>query len=90
MIVEHKGNLVEIDNVFEMMDGTIMVTITALDGKPYVGGDKWPVQTNHTTVRATDLNWPAPNDCTCTPRDDVPCKFCQQHDICSDTDEIPY
>lgn len=49
-----KNEKVEIQDVFEC-GGVKLVCIRALDGKPFIGGDKWPVATPYATVPASDL-----------------------------------
>jgi hypothetical protein len=46
---------VEIQDVFDCC-GIKLACIRALDGKPFVSGDKWPVATSYTTVPASDLS----------------------------------
>jgi len=49
-----KNVSVEIQDVFDSPEGKL-AAVRALDGKPFVGGDKWPVATCFATVRASDL-----------------------------------
>jgi hypothetical protein len=58
---------VEILDVFDSPEGKLAV-VQAVSGKPFVGGDKWPVATPYATVPAADLvdvaelaaGWPQP------------------------------
>jgi len=54
MIASYQGHQVNVLDEFEM-GGALLVAIEALEGKPFVGGDKWPVWTSFTTVRASEL-----------------------------------
>jgi hypothetical protein len=50
-----KNVSVEILDVFDGPQGIKLACVRALDGKPFVGGDKWPVATSFATVPTSDL-----------------------------------
>jgi len=52
---------IAIDDVF-YCGGEILVTVQALKGEPFVGGNKWPVHTNHTTIRLSEVIF---EECNC-------------------------
>lgn len=45
---------VEILDVFEA-GGAKLASVKAIEGRPFVGGDKWPVFTPFATVKAAEL-----------------------------------
>jgi hypothetical protein len=51
---------IEILEVYEM-GRLALVTVKAIEGKPFIGGDKWPVHTEYTTARVDDLEM----ECDC-------------------------
>lgn len=46
---------VSIEDVYEM-GGVKLAVVKALDGQPFVGGDKWPIRGEYTTVKASELS----------------------------------
>ena len=44
--------------------GQTFASVEALDGKPFMGGDRWPVHTPFTTVELRELQFA--EDCNCT------------------------
>lgn len=48
---------VEVQDVYTV-GGVKLASVKAVEGKPFVGGDKWPIRTEYGTVRA-DLLTPA-------------------------------
>lgn len=58
VILQHNGNRVEVLDTMEV-GGVRLAMVRALDGKPYVGGDRWPIRTEYATVKACELQAPA-------------------------------
>lgn len=54
-LAHFQNHLVEILDTFEC-GGIELAAVRALAGKPFVGGDKWPIQTEFATVRASELS----------------------------------
>ena len=61
---------VDVTDVFEC-GGVKLACVTAIDGKPFIGGDKWPIRTKYTVVRADELT--PIEECGCvTPEQSCP------------------
>lgn len=58
-VFPHKGASLEVEvlDVFES-GGVNLAAVRALDGRPFIGGDKWPVRTEYATVEAGKLLGP--------------------------------
>jgi len=68
--------------------GVRLATVEALEGQPFVGGDKWPVQTPWATVKVADLDI-EPDDCTCLPDGDA-CIACVAANRLRYGDDFPF
>ena len=51
----YHGHPVQVGDVFEC-GGRKLATVDALDGKVFMGGDKWPVRTSHATVPVVEID----------------------------------
>lgn len=69
--------------------GVQLAAVEALEGKPFMGGDKWPVHTPWATVEVADLDI-EPDDCTCNPRDDFACPACVAANKARYGDDFPF
>jgi len=49
-----KNVIVEIEDTFEVA-GEKLACVRAIEGRPFVGGNKWPVPTAYATVKAAEL-----------------------------------
>lgn len=68
--VSRNGSTIPVEVIdYFVCGGVQLAVVEALEGKPFVGGDKWPIRTAHTTVKESEL--------TITeeiPQDDLPTK----------------
>lgn len=55
ILAQYKNQNVEILEVYET-GGVKMAAVRAITGRPFVGGDKWPVYTEWTTAPAAELS----------------------------------
>ena len=54
ILAYYQGKEVEVQDIYR--DGAnMMVSIMAIEGTPFVGGDKWPVRTKYATVPAEEI-----------------------------------
>ena len=73
------GNIeVKVEDVYPLTDGVPYASVKALHGKPFVGGDKWPIRSPWTTVPVEDLIL-LDSDCTCQPNDAQVCPACREY-----------
>lgn len=54
IIAVYKNQKVEILDTFEA-GGVVLANVKALEGLPFMGGNKWPVHTAYTTCKAAEL-----------------------------------
>jgi len=79
----HSKNVeVEILDVYPM-GSQLMATVEAVQGKPFVGGDKWPVHTPYATVRFSEL------ECNCF-LPEQSCPICAARAAQAYGETIPY
>ena len=73
--VSQNGSTIPVIVLDYFVSGKIQyASIEALEGRPFVGGDKWPVRTCWATVPVADLDIEV-DDCTCLPNGDA-CPAC--------------
>lgn len=92
IIAQYQNHVVEISDVYEV-GGVMLASIKAIDGKPFVGGDRWPIRTEYATVSAADLTpaEPSPTECTCSPDGSgMACPSCSAHLAARYPDELPF
>lgn len=55
ILARFKDQQVEILDVYDYPEGKV-ASLRAVDGKPFIGGDKWPVRTEYTTAPIGELS----------------------------------
>lgn len=55
ILAQYASKTVEVLDAWTDPAGVKQASVKALDGKPFVGGDKWPVRSEWGTVKAADL-----------------------------------
>ena len=55
ILAHYAGIKVKIIDCFQMQHGERLAVVEAVNGTPFVGGDKWPIYTNRTIVDVGDL-----------------------------------
>ena len=87
MIISYKEKPIEVLDVYEDGAGIKWAAIKALEGQPFVGGNKWPVRTPYTTAKVKDLDM----KCNCVlPEHSCPVCVKAARDTYSKNDEIPF
>lgn len=69
--------------------GVQLAAVEALEGKPFMGGNLWPVHTPFATVKVADLVI-EPDDCTCTPDGAIACPACVAANRARYGDDFPF
>lgn len=64
MTVTYHDIPIKVTDVF-ISGGIKLAAVEAVEGKPFVGGDKWPVRTQWQTVKYDELVWDHYDECTC-------------------------
>lgn len=67
--------------------GGTHVAVKALEGKPFVGGNKWPVKTEWAFCMAEELRL---SECSCRPDDVEVCPACRAYLRDLYPDELPF
>lgn len=78
----YHGIPVIVHDVYSGANG-YLASIEALEGTPFVGGDKWPVRTVFATVDLDELDH---NECICNGFNQAGCPACRPQP----TEEIPF
>jgi len=52
----YRGAKVKVLDAFAMMQGENLAVVEALQGKPFIQGDKWPIRSNRAVVEVKELN----------------------------------
>lgn len=60
VLVIYRGVKCQIEDMPYECGGVKQVSVKALEGKPFAGGDKWPVKTEYATARVDELRPVAP------------------------------
>lgn len=61
ILAHYQNQQVEILDVYDNPGGKV-ASLRATQGKPFVGGDKWPIWTEYTTAPAAELSDITPDD----------------------------
>ena len=87
IIARYKNSPVEVLDVYTDGAEVKWAAIRALEDKPFVGGDMWPVRTEYTTARVEDLLF----ECTCV-LPEHSCIACRitAREVYSPDNEIPF
>ena len=87
--VSLNGKAIPVEVLDYFVSGGIRyASIEALEGKPFMGGDKWPVHTPWATVKVADLDL-EPDECTCLPDGDA-CPACVAANRLRYGDDFPF
>ena len=84
--ITYKSHPVEVVEMYTTPGGTHVV-VKALEGQPFVGGNKWPVRTEWAFCMAEDLHL---TECTCSPNAVEVCPACRAYLRDLYPDELPY
>ena len=88
IIARYKDSPVEVLDVYTDGAEVWWAAIRALEGSPFIGGDRWPIRTAYTTAKVEDLYF---DDCTCI-LPEHSCGACRAtaRRVYSQDEEIPY
>jgi len=74
-ILTYKSHPVTVESVYPVgPDNELRATVKAVEGAPFVGGDKWPIPSPWTIAPLSELQ---PAKCTCKPDGDL-CPACRE------------
>ena len=54
ILAHYENTIVEVLDIF-VCGGVALTVVRAIEGDPFVGGDRYPVRTPYATVKANDL-----------------------------------
>ena len=88
IIARYKDSPVEVLDVYTDGAKVKWASVRALEGSPFIGGDRWPIRTVYTIAKVEDLYF---DDCTCV-LPEHSCSACRAtaREVYSPNNEIPF
>ena len=88
IIARYKDSPVEVLDVYTDGAKVKWASVRALEGSPFIGGDRWPIRTVYTIAKVEDLYF---DDCTCV-LPEHSCYACSAtaRRVYSQDEEIPF